>query len=79
MPQHQLLSDPHRAVAGVGQGMIEDRRLDLGRHPIGVRSPGPGQLVEQPVGAVGLKVAPDLVGGIRKENTPQPNPIRKAA
>jgi hypothetical protein len=32
--QHQLLGDPHRAVAGVGQGMIEDRRLDLRRHPV---------------------------------------------
>ena len=59
--QHELLGDPHRAVAGVGEGMIEDRRLDLGRHSVGVRSPSTGQAVEQSIGAVGLKVAPDLI------------------
>ena len=59
--QHELLGDPHRAVAGVGEGMIEDRRLDLGRHSVRVRSPSTGQAVEQSIGAVGLKVAPDLI------------------
>ena len=59
--QHELLGDPHRAVAGVGEGMIEDRRLDLGSHPVGVRPLGTGQAVEQPLGAIGLKVAPDLI------------------
>jgi hypothetical protein len=41
---------------GVGQGMIEDRCLDLRGHPIGVRPLGTEQAVEQPVGAVGLKI-----------------------
>ena len=59
--QHELLGDPHRAVAGVGEGMIEDRRLDLCRHPVGVRPLDAGQTVEQPIGPVGLKVAPDLI------------------
>jgi hypothetical protein len=59
--QHQLLGDPHRAVTGVGQGMIEDRRLDLGGHSVGMRPLGAGRAVEQPIGAVGLKVAPDLI------------------
>ena len=59
--QHQLLGNPHRAVAGVGEGMIEDRRLDLCRHPVGVRPLDAGQTVEQPIGPVGLKVAPDLI------------------
>jgi hypothetical protein len=48
-------------MARVRQGMIEDRRLDLGRHSVGVRPSGAGQEVEQPIGAVGLKVAPDLI------------------
>ena len=48
-------------MTGVGQGMIEDRRLDLGGHSVGMRPLGAGQAVEQPIGAVGLKVAPDLI------------------
>jgi hypothetical protein len=51
------MGDPHRAVAGVGHGIIEDRRLDLRRHPVGMRSLGAGQPVEQALGAIGLKVA----------------------
>jgi hypothetical protein len=31
--------------------MVEDRRLDLGRHPVGVRAAGARQTVEQPLGA----------------------------
>ena len=59
--QHQLLSDPQRAMAGMGERVVEDRLLDLGRHPVGVRAAGAGQPVEQPLGAVGLEVPADLV------------------
>ena len=41
--------------------MIEDRGFDLGRDPVGMRPLRPGQPVDQPVGAVGLEVAADLV------------------
>ena len=33
--QHQFLGDSHRAMAGIGHRMVEDRCLDLGRHPVG--------------------------------------------
>ena len=59
--QGQLLGDPHRAVAGVAQRVIEDRRLDLGRHPVGVGAAGAGQPVDQPLGTKGLEVPADLV------------------
>jgi len=59
--QGQLLGDPHRAVAGVGERMVEDRRLDLGRHPVGVRPAGAGQPIDQPLGPLGLEVPADLV------------------
>jgi len=57
----QFLLDPHRAVAGMGKRVSEHGLLDLGRHPIGVRSLGAGQAVDQPFGSVGLEVASDLV------------------
>jgi hypothetical protein len=59
--QHELLGDPERAVAGMGQRMIEDRLLDLGADPVRVRGAGADQAVEQPVGAIGLEVPADLV------------------
>ena len=40
--QHELLRDPQRAVAGVGQRMVEHRLLDRGNHPVGVRRAGAG-------------------------------------
>jgi hypothetical protein len=45
----------------VDKRMIEDRPFDLGRHPVGVRRAGAGDPVEQPLSAVGLEVAADLV------------------
>jgi len=45
----------------MGERVVEDRRLDLGRHPVGVRAAGAGQTIEQPVGAEGLEVPADLV------------------
>lgn len=33
--QHQLLGDPHGAMAGVGQRVVEDRLLDRGADPVG--------------------------------------------
>ncbi len=41
--------------------MLEHGLLDLGRYPVGMRAPGAGQPVDQPLGAIGLEVAPDLV------------------
>ena len=57
----QFLLDADRAVAGMHQGVVEHGLLDLGRHPVGVRSLGAGQAVDQPLGAIGLEVASDLV------------------
>jgi hypothetical protein len=48
-------------MAGVGERMVEDRRLDLGRDPVRVRPLRAGQPVEQALGAKGLEVAADLV------------------
>ena len=59
--QGQLVGDPHRAVGRVRQGMVEDRRLDLGGDPVRVRVPRPLHLVDQAGGTVGLVVAADLV------------------
>ena len=59
--QHQLLGNPHRPVAGMFQGVVEDGLLDLGRYPVGMLASGAGQTVDQAVGAVGLEVATDLV------------------
>ncbi len=59
--QDEFLGHPHQAVAGMGERVVEHRRLDLGRHPVGVRAARAGQAVDQPVGAIGLEVAPDLV------------------
>jgi hypothetical protein len=59
--QRQLVGDPHGAVAGMLQRVGQNRLLDLGRYPVGMRSPGAGQPVQQPLGTIGLEVAPDLV------------------
>ena len=59
--QAQLLLDPHRAVAGMRQRMVEHRLLDLGRAPGWDAALGAGQPVDQRLGAVGLEVAADLV------------------
>lgn len=39
-PERQVLSDAHQAGAAMGEGMIEDRRLDLGDNPVEMRSLG---------------------------------------
>ena len=57
----QLLFDAQRPVAGMGERVVEHRLLDLGGHPVGVRPLGAGQPVDQPIGPIGLEVAPDLV------------------
>jgi len=59
--QSQLLLDARRAVAGMGERVIEDGRLDLRGDAIGMRALGTGQPIDQAVGAVGLEVAADLV------------------
>jgi hypothetical protein len=59
--QHQLLGDPHRPVAGMGKGVVEDRLLDRGADPVGVRRAGAGDPVEQALSAVGLEVPAYLV------------------
>lgn len=41
--------------------MLENSRFDLFADAIGVRSPRPGDLVDEPLGADGLIVATDLV------------------
>ncbi len=46
----QLLFDPHRAVAGVDQGVVEHGLLDLGQEQVGMRSLRARQPVDQPFG-----------------------------
>jgi hypothetical protein len=46
--QHQLLRHAHRAVAGMGQGVLQDRLLDRLRHAVGMRIARTGQPVDQP-------------------------------
>jgi hypothetical protein len=48
-------------MTGMGQAVIEDRLLDVLGHPVGMRRAGAGDLVEQPLGAIGLEVAADLI------------------
>lgn len=38
----EFLLDADRAVTGMDEGMVEDRLLDLGRDPVGVRPLGAG-------------------------------------
>ena len=59
--QSQLIGDPEGAMARMGQAMVEDRLLDVLADPVGMRWAGAGDLVEQPLGALGLEVAADLV------------------
>lgn len=59
--QHQFVGDPQGAVAGMGQGVVENRLFDLLGYPVRVRPPRAGQPVDQASRAVGLEVAPDLV------------------
>lgn len=47
----QLLLDARRAVAGMGERVIQDRRLDLRCDAIGMRALGAGQPINQAVGA----------------------------
>jgi hypothetical protein len=48
-------------MAGIGQGMVEDRRFDLRRHAVRVRPARAGRAVDQPLRAEGLEVAADFV------------------
>jgi hypothetical protein len=41
----QFLLDPHRSMAGMGERVVEDRLLDLGRDPIEMRASGAGQAI----------------------------------
>ena len=59
--QDQFLGHAQATVAGVLQAVIEDRLLDLRRHPVGVWAFGARQAVDQAVRPIGLIVAPDLV------------------
>ena len=45
----------------MGQGVVEDGGLDLGRDAVGMRPLGAGKPVDQALGAIGLEIAPDLV------------------
>src|SRR3546814_6672998 len=49
-PQHLLLGNPQGTVAGMLQAVVEDGLLDLGRHPVGVRSPGAWPAVDEALG-----------------------------
>jgi len=59
--QGQFVGDAERAVAGMGECMVENRFFDILGHPIRMGHAGAGDLVEQSVGAVCLEVPPDLV------------------
>ena len=59
--EHQLVGQLLGAVGGMLERMGRDRLLDRGRDAVGVWSLGSRQPVEQPLGAVHLEVAADLV------------------
>lgn len=59
--QAQFPLDAWGAVAGMVEGVGEHRRLNLGRHPVGVRTSRAGQTIDQAIGAISLEVASDLV------------------
>ena len=59
--EHQLVGHPLGAVGRVFERMGQDRLLDRRRDPVRVRPLRAGQPVEQPLGAVHLEVAADLV------------------
>ena len=56
--EHQLLGNAQGTVARMVEAVIQDRLLDFGRHPVGMRPPGAGQAIDQPLGAIGLIVIP---------------------
>ena len=60
-PEHQLVGHSLGPVGGMLERMGQDRLLDRRRDAVGVRSLRARQPVEQPLGAVHLKVAADLV------------------
>ena len=59
--QGQLLGDPQGAMAGVGQAWSRIACSISSPTRLGCGGAGAGDPVEQPVGAIGLEVAPDLV------------------
>jgi hypothetical protein len=59
--QPEFLFNTCRTMARVFEGMVENDGLNLGRHPVGMWSPGAGHAVKQPFRAIGLEVPPDLV------------------
>ena len=60
-PEHQLVGHSLGPVGRMLERMGQDRLLDRGRDAVGVRSLRSRQLVEQPLVAVHLEVAADLV------------------
>lgn len=58
--QVELLRRP-QPLRRLRQAVVQDGLLDLGVNPVGVGPAGPGQAVDQAVGAVGLEVPADLV------------------
>jgi hypothetical protein len=48
-------------VARMGEGMIEDRGRDLGRHMVRVGYLRAGQPVDQAIRPIGLDVPPDFI------------------
>src|SRR5262249_44377879 len=59
--QPELVGDALGAVGGVGQGVGEDPRLDLGAHAIGVGTTRPAPLLDEGLDAADLEGAADLI------------------
>jgi len=59
--EHQFVGHALGSVGRMLERVGQDRLLDRGRDAVGVRSLASRQPVEQPLGAVDLKVAADLI------------------
>lgn len=57
----QLMRDTGGIVAGMGEGAVKDRSLNLGRHAVRVGSIGPGKAVDRGIRAIGPEVPPDFI------------------
>jgi hypothetical protein len=58
----KLLLDASGTMTRRGERVVEDRLLDLDRHPVGVRALGSRKPVDLTLGAVSLDVVADLAG-----------------
>ena len=59
--QRQLLCHPQRTLGRVLEAVVQDRRLYLGVHPVGVRALRARQLVQQAIRPVELEIYSNFI------------------